>query len=223
MIKQYGHFVNFRGGERVEWHSFAEGGILSTGRESALEQAKTRNRKIRITQVAIAKVPRVAVPGFSEEQNTFFQSAHQAVLRAAQTENDSDEVALAYNLYTCEEVMVLGDAAHVDLEGNISFRVLQSNAYARELVILHNHPTTATFSLADIDYFIANDYIGTMSVVTNQGEIYVLHKTDRYAYDRIKAIEMDLVRQYTLEEQRWIVRDFLTKCWEGGVAYVRGK
>ena len=41
---------------------------------------------------------------------------------------------------------------------------------------LHNHPSTSTFSMADIDTFITQACIGLMSVVTNQGEVYILHK-----------------------------------------------
>lgn len=188
-----------------------------------MEQAKTRDRKVMITSVAIEKVPRVKVRGLSEAQCDFFYTAHKEVLRTAQRENESNEVALAYNIYTLERAMVLGDADHVDVERDVAFRVLQAQAYARELVLIHNHPTTATFSLADIDYFLANDALGMMSVVTNQGEIYALQKTDGYEYDTMRKIEIGLVNQYTLEEQRQIVKAFLTKCREGGVAYVRGK
>lgn len=72
-----------------------------------MEQAKTRDRKVMITSVAIEKVPRVKVRGLSEAQCDLFYTAHKEVLRTAQRENESNEVALAYNIYTLERAMVL--------------------------------------------------------------------------------------------------------------------
>ena len=78
-----------------------------------MEQAKTRDRKVMITSVAIEKVPRVKVRGWSEAQCDLFYTAHKEVLRTAQRENESNEVALAYNIYILERAMVLGDADHI--------------------------------------------------------------------------------------------------------------
>lgn len=188
-----------------------------------LEQAKKRDHKIDITDVAIRKVQKVNVPGFDEHQRIVFQKAHKEVLRIAQKSNDSDEVALAYNINTEEKVKAFGDEQHVDIENEVAFGVLQKHSYARELVMIHNHPSTSNFSFADLDYFIANDYIGTMSIVTNQGEVYTLQKTSRYNYDTIKHIEMDLVNRYSLAEQVLIAEEFLKECTKGGVVYVKGQ
>lgn len=188
-----------------------------------MEQAKKRDHKIMITDVAISKVPYVEVPGMTIEQNNVLQQINQDVLRTAMESNTSNEVACVYNMYTMERVpYVLGDVSHVNVENDQGVRLLQGRSYAFELGISHNHPSTANFSFADIDYFIANDYLGLMSVVTNQGEVYVLRKADNYDYDKIRKIEIDLINEYSLENQAEIVKEFLKLCKKGGILYVKG-
>ena len=92
-----------------------------------------------------------------------------------------------------------------------------------ELALSHNHPSTSNFSFADIDYFVVNDYLGLMSVVTNQGEIYVLRKTSSYDYNKTKEIEKALLEEYSLENQEEMVKEFLKHCRKGGILYVKGK
>jgi len=160
---------------------------------------------------------------FGEYQKDVFQMAHKEVLLTSQQMNNCDEVVLVYNIHTEERTKALGDTNHVDSESSIDFKTLQKHFYARELVMIYNHPSTANFSFADLDYFIANDYIGTMSIVTNQGEIYTLRKTSRYNYGKIRDIELRLVNKYSLGEQKLIVEEFLRECRKGGVDYVKRK
>ncbi len=188
-----------------------------------LEQAKKRDHKIMVTDVAISKVPYVEVPGFTAEQNQLLQQINRDVLRTAMESNYSNEVALVYNLYTAERVFVLGDENHIDTEGDLNVRMLQGRSYAFELAISHNHLSTSNFSFADIDYFIANDYFGLMSVVTNQGEVYVLLKTSSFDYDKVREVEKALMEEYSLERQEEITKEFLKRCKEGGILYVKGK
>ena len=188
-----------------------------------MEQAKNRNRKIDITDMAIDKIRSVTIPGFSDVQDSILHEAHKTVLSVSQKHNNSDEVVLAYNLHAEERVVVFGDTYHVDIDTDSRMRVLQRKSNAYELVLVHNHPSTANFSLADIDYFIANDYIVLMSVVTNQGDVYALLKTGQYDYDTVRSIELALVRKYSLNEQETIVKMFLKLCSKGGMVYVKGK
>ena len=186
-------------------------------------QAKRRDRKIAITDIAITKIPYVKIPELDELAAKELYDAHREVLSAAQRLNNSNEVALVYNLYTKERYMVMGDACHVDVDNDIGIRTLQKKSYAGDLVLVYNYPTTAKFSLADIDYFIANDYIGMMTVVTNQGDVYLIRKTACYCYERAKELELILIKQYSLEEQALIVERFLKECAKGGIVYAEGR
>jgi hypothetical protein len=198
-------------------------GKIEIGSESSLEQAKKRDQKIMITDIAINKVPRVKVPDFTHEQNELLHQVHKEALSVAMRENNSDEVSFVYNLHTNEKVKILGDSQSVDIDKNIQVWALRSNSYANELVVVHNHPSTSNFSLADIDYFLSDDYIGMMSVVTNQGEIYILKKSRNYDYEKAYSIEKDLIKRYTLDKQYLIANEFIKTCLEGGVTYVKGK
>lgn len=197
--------------------------IMRPEGDTGLEQAKKRNHKIMITDTAIDKVPYIEIPGCTDEFCQELHQTHKEVLRLAQKHNNSDEVAAVYNYHSKSKVFVLGDEFHVDTDADINVKVLQNGSYAQELVTCHNHPSTANFSFADIDYFIANDYFLLMSIVTNQGEAYVLYKTSMYDYDKIRSIELELVKKYSLDAQEEMAKEFLKRCWEGGVKYVKGK
>lgn len=89
------------------------------------------------------------------------------------------------------------------------------NAERQSLIYLHNHPSTNNFSVADIDTFICEGSIKAMSVVTNQGEVYVLNKKDN------KARQLMSETFYSFEEDEIdnneFVKRFIKKCNEGGI------
>lgn len=203
------------------WRTNENNGILNDMND--LEQAKKRNQKIGITDMAISKVPLANVPGLTIKQNKVLQQLHKETLTTALRENHSDEVGLLCNLHTGKKAVVLGNAHSVDIEADINAKILQRNSYAGEIVVTHNHPATSNFSLADIYYFLANDFYGLMSVVTNQGEVYILKKTDKYDYDKAQDIVSDAVRCYNQGEDELMVKCFLANCRRGGVIYVKGK
>ena len=62
------------------------------GSMNGLEEAKKRDKKIQITDIAIQKVREVKVPGFSEVQNANLQYAHKQLLEYALKQNNSNEV-----------------------------------------------------------------------------------------------------------------------------------
>ena len=62
--------------------------------EKDLEQAKRRDRKVDITDIAIEKVPFIEYKGFTEKQNRIIHELSQEVLRLSQKNNDCNEVAI---------------------------------------------------------------------------------------------------------------------------------
>lgn len=188
-----------------------------------LEQAKKRDHKILITEIAIEKVPYIEIPTFTPEQNQKLQQVNREILHASMIYNNSNEIACIYNYVTNEKTFVSGDESHVDIDGDLNVKLLQNKSYALELVVAHNHPSTANFSFADIDYFIANEYIGLMSAVTNQGEAYIMHKTKAYNYNEARQLEIDLIKEFSLSEQTEMASEFLKRCQKGGILYAKGK
>jgi len=187
-----------------------------------LQQAKKRDHKVLITDTAIEKVSYVQIPGLTRHQCELLQAAQRDTLKLAMLENVSNEVAIAFNLETGERAVVFGDVDNVDVEHSIDMRALKDSSYAMELALIHNHPSTSNFSFADIDYFLADDYMGLMAVITNQGESYVLYKKRNYDFDKLQTIKRHLMREYSLNRQDLIVKEFLKCCSAGGVGYVKG-
>ena len=150
---------------------------------SDLEQAKKRDRKIFITDVAINKVDLVKPKDFSDTQASLMKSKHKELLSVAKNQNDSDEVLFIENLDFNNEVRILGDEFVVSPGKNPFAVSVIANAKRQSLVYLHNHPSTNTFSVGDIDTFVCERAIKAISVVTNQGEVYILNKLDNYSFD----------------------------------------
>lgn len=200
-------------------------GIMGIEDVVALEQAKKRDHKIAVTDVAIDKVPLVQVKGFSAEQNLRLQEAHKEILRIAKTQNDSNEVLGVYLHDFSRRVHVLGNEFGVVPSENLEAMSLFFSARRNEIMYLHNHPSTNKFSLADIMEFIRYGQIGLLSVVTNQGEIYVLNKGPQYDYNKARALFAKIFLKYeqgNLAHNK-AVEEFLKECKEGGIIYERAK
>lgn len=63
-----------------------------------LNQSKNIIKKIQITDIAISKVPYIEYKGFSEKQNNIMRRLAQEVLILSKEENDSNEVAITFDI-----------------------------------------------------------------------------------------------------------------------------
>ena len=194
-----------------------------------LEQAKKRDHKIRITDIAVSKVSLVAVPGFSLAQNESLRSLHKELLRDAQIHNDSNEVVYAVPLDFSSKVIIYGERDHVSLQSNTELASLKKRIYAHELILAHNHPSTSNFSFADIAIFVFDPSIGLMTVVTNQGDVHVLQKRELFEYNKGRELLTSLIEKYQLhkdgteENQEAAAHEFLKSCGKAGIWYGRSK
>ena len=145
-----------------------------------MEQAKKRDHKVYITDMAIEKVGKVNLSDFSEEQVSAMQDRHKELLRIAKEKNDSNEVLFIDDMNFKSEVSILGGEFKVSPSTNPFAVSVIANSERQSLVYLHNHPSTNNFSLGDIDTFVCEKAIKTITVVTNQGEVYALNKLKSY-------------------------------------------
>ena len=76
-----------------------------------MEQAKKRDRKIMITDVALNKVPLVQVPEFTQVECETVAAEHRTLLRVAKEKNHSNEVLSVVSFKQVRRAMVLGEAA----------------------------------------------------------------------------------------------------------------
>lgn len=72
-----------------------------------LEQAKKRNHKIMINEIAISKVPLVKIKGLSLAECEMLQQEHKEILKIAMEQNDSNEVLSLLTLGNGSSVRIL--------------------------------------------------------------------------------------------------------------------
>lgn len=198
---------------------------MKTRDVSGLEQAKKRDRKIFITESAINKVDFVKPKDFSDTQASLMMSKNKELLNVAKNQNNSNEVLFIENLDFNNEVRILGDEFVVSPAKNPFAVSIIANAKRQSLVYLHNHPSTNTFSIGDIDTFVCERAIKAISVVTNQGEVYILNKLDNYSFDGTRKLLTEIYNSYPEEEidDKDFVKKFLRRCREGGIEYAKSK
>lgn len=148
----------------------------------ALRQ-KNRGQKVAITDIAIQKVPLVAPNGADHQTAFFIQETHKELLRFAQKQNDSNEVACLLDLTTGEKLdFVKGDQISVDIERDAASYHWLRISPEKSLMLCHNHPGQSYFSDSDLVLFLEHGAIGTLSIVTNQGKVWTISKTQGYNF-----------------------------------------
>lgn len=149
------------------------------------------------------------------------QECHKELLRISKNRNESNEVLLIDDLNFKEEIVLMGDEFTVAPSKN-PFAVSRiAHSDRQTLVYMHNHPSTNNFSVGDIDTFICEGAIKTITVVTNQGEVYVLNKLKNYDYTKSRTILTEIFRSFPNGEieDKEFVAEYLKCCREGGVEY----
>lgn len=124
-----------------------------------------------ITQATIDSVPEIVPRGFTKEMAGRLQEAYQDILTKAMEQEDiRTEVGAVFNMRMerISEVTV-GERNHICL-------LSPNEAY----ISIHSHPDSLIFSAKDLQIFAANLNMQMMSVVGNDGTIYILQRTDDY-------------------------------------------
>lgn len=139
-----------------------------------LEQRKLFNKLYKITDQAIDKaVSFQDIDGLSASQNELIRNCIKRTLITAKKENDCKEVAvvLGENLDLCTE---FGTEHGVDINSNPFIRdIIRLNEFN---VVFHNHPSTQSFSVTDLGYFLDNKSIKVFGVVSNLGNVEILYR-----------------------------------------------
>ena len=165
--------------------------------EKDLEQAKRRDRKVDITDIAIEKVPFIEYKGFTEKQNRIIHELSKEVLRLSQKNNDCNEVAITCALDYKEKdnfvySVAYGDEHSVNVLADTESYHLIKGIENVTVIMMHNHPSTQTFSLKDLIFFLEYDKIKMMIVVSNQGVLHYLMREDNFN----KSAFVNLYKQY---------------------------
>lgn len=151
-----------------------------------LRQAKRRDKKVYITDIAVKKIPYVKYEVFTEEQNAVMQTLARQVLVLSKEKNNSNEVAVTCDMGTKNPLdnvgVSFGTEHEVDILSDTFSNHLIVSAESAAVVVLHNHPSTQTFSLQDIHFFILHPMIKVMAVVSNQGTVHYLKREQSFDY-----------------------------------------
>lgn len=198
---------------------------MDTKEVMPVQQAKKRDHKIFITDTAISKIGYVKLSDFTDEQIVRMQERHCALLKQAQTKNHSNEVLIITDLDFLSEVSILGEEYKVSPGKNPFAVSVINNAERQTLIYMHNHPSTNLFSLGDIDTFICEQAVKTMTVVTNQGEVYAINKLSSYTFQKARKLMKEIYNSFPegeIDDAKFVAA-FLKRCREGGIEYAKSK
>ncbi|MCM1089273.1 MAG: hypothetical protein NC413_00350 [Muribaculum sp.] len=192
-----------------------------------LGQAKRHDRKVYITDVAISKVPFVEYFGFTKEQSQIMQELAKDVLVISKESNDSNEVAITCDLGTSDPLHNFGVALGTEHDVDVLSDTLSNHMIVSEksvaVVLLHNHPSTQTFSLQDIQFFVQHPMIEVMTIVSNQGTVHYMKRDKNYDYAKTFELFSACVGRIdgkaSSVEMYMASLEFLAKCSEAGLYY----
>ena len=193
----------------------------------SLGMAKKRDKKVYITDIAINKVPLVQYNGFTDNQNQLMQKLAQEVLTVSKEQNDSNEVAITCDLGADNPLEVYGVSFGTEHEVDVRADTLSNHILVSQktvaVVVLHNHPSTQTFSIQDIRFFIEFSVKEVMVVVSNQGTIHYLRREENYNLKKAAALCNECVenleKDSPLTEVYLASLSFLAKSSEAGIYY----
>ena len=178
---------------------------------------KNRGQKVFITDQAIQKVPLVAPNGADHQTALFIQETHRELLRFAQKQNDSNEVACLLDLTANEKLsFVKGDQTSISIEADAgSFHWLRTRP-KQSIMLCHNHPGLSYYSNQDINIFMSFDSVGAMSIVTNQGKVWYIAKRPTFDVDAAREEMKSLILKYN-EDWDKIIDNFIKHGYNYGM------
>lgn len=192
--------------------------IINAQKRAAYQlQQKNRGQKVFITDQAIQKVPLVAPTGTNRQTALFIQETHRELLKFAQSQNDSNEVACLIDLTTKEKLpFVKGDQTSISIEADAeSFHWLRTRP-KQSIMLCHNHPGLSYYSNQDINIFMSFDSVGTMSIVTNQGKVWYIAKRSTFDVDAAREEMKFLILKYN-EDWDKIIDNFIKHGYNYGM------
>ncbi len=193
----------------------------------SLEMAKKRDKKVYITDTAIDKVPLIEYYGFTDEQNQIMRELARNVLVISKESNDSNEVALTCDLGKPDPLhnfgVALGTEHDVDVLSDTLSNHMIVSSKSVAVVLLHNHPSTQTFSLEDVQFFVQHPMLTVIVVVSNQGTVHYMKRDKDFDYGKVAVLFKECIqglkRSSPSQEVYMATLTFLAKCSEAGLYY----
>lgn len=194
-------------------------------------EARKRNRKVLITDIAIQKVPYIKYKEIPEEHYDNLYELAKYVLQLSKDKNDSNEVAVVYSLDFDNLVknnmeymgVSFGTEHEVDPAGSTASYHIINSTLECVVICMHNHPNLSKFSLDDIKFFLRNHNVKLIVVITNLGNISYLVKAGNYNYNSAVKIFNESVSIHNLETDlknaQKAANHFLNECFKANIIY----
>lgn len=189
-------------------------------KQNELNQAKKLGQKVYINEQAIEKVKMVFIPGLSELEAKSVQIRHKELLEDAMKNNNSDETM--YILNGSSKVSIYGDRVSVNPNISTEAVFLLNSSPVNSLVVLHNHPGLSSFSMNDLNFFMSNQSVRTLTIVTNQGKVMYITKTDAYNHLACRKEAQKIYIEFKeglIKSQDELVEKMLKSFYNHGVRY----
>lgn len=197
-------------------------------------QQKNRKKAIHITDIAIDKVPKTNILGFDKEQNKHIQALHRLVLKEAQNLNrlydtSEMEVGILVDIHSWEHFVIKGKSPRkVELKNDLKAYKKLISGYKNQLMFMHNHPSTGTFSGEDFKMFCLHNSLYIMTVIGNDSSVYILTKTFEFNADTAIADYIHLSMQYYNKgyinnNGTLAIKEILKNAKQYGLIYKKGR
>lgn len=174
-------------------------------------------KKIEITDQAIDKVKTVPMDGVTDEVSKEVCKAHKDILKHSRKENNNNEVACLVDIISGKRYpLVNGSNDEVSILKDTSSFHAMVTAGIHELMLCHNHPACSYFSNRDILFFLGNESIKAMSVVTNQGKVWFINKLGKYDTKAACKLYAECSKTYG-EDYDKVIGAFLKKGYTVGI------
>lgn len=119
--------------------------------------------------------------------------------------------------------IAFGGEHNVNPEDSVEAYHLLHSEIECTLVLTHNHPSTATFSLDGIYMFIRSFNIKLMLVVTNAGKIFYMIRRENFSYEGAIKLAHEAADMYVnasnIKQRIAATKHFLSNCEKFGILY----
>lgn len=176
---------------------------------------------IPVTKKSIDAVPLVELDGFTQEMNRHLQVAHRDLLTSAMNAPEGTEFASVHRMDMSRvgEIIRGGQRKSVNIPDQ-----------AFEYIALHNHPSGLIFSPDDLLSFFQRNKLRILTVVGNDGGVYVIKK--KYNSSDLDCIKIlanhrnqldDFVKDYNIIGYASEMEMILKECGEYGVEFIESR
>ena len=177
---------------QYERMAIVKGKSVDNSAKSGIIKEHSKKNISLITENAIESVPKVQITGFTDKQSTFIHEQHKELLRYARDNNEHKEVAFVFRDGMLDREIFLGSDDVIEFGSGLIGK-------GDNLFVMHNHPRNSNFSKTDMDEFINNNSIKTLSIVKNNGKVTVITKTETYDFESAFIAKQRHIKKYSGE------------------------